>query len=87
MYLYGASEIVASDFRPKLPARTINIISLTVLTVELKCFRQATRSIDTIASIHRAWPSGIETCTFSLIPKRPRPKVGVVVWVRDYARI
>ena len=65
----------------------VNIISLTVLTVELKCFRQATRSIDTIASIHRAWPSGIETCTFSLIPKRPRPKVGVVVWVRDYARI
>ena len=25
MYLYGASEIVASDFRPKLPARTIYI--------------------------------------------------------------
>ena len=52
------------------------------ITVELKCFRQATRSVDTIASIHRAWPSGTETCTFSLIPKRPRPHVGVVVYVR-----
>ena len=49
MYLYGASEIVASDFRPKLPARTI-YINATV-DVLLTC-RVATSDSVCDAGVH-----------------------------------
>ena len=34
MYLYGVSEIVASNFRPKLPARTIYNLAAILMVLE-----------------------------------------------------
>ena len=50
MYLYGASEIVASDFRPKLPARTIMTIQRRV---PLKLILQEKRISNIIFTLSR----------------------------------